>query len=75
MVNGILFNHESPRRHESFVTKKIIKGALAIKQGRQKALELGNLNTIRDWGYAPEYVEAMWKMLNHELTYLKDGSG
>jgi GDPmannose 4,6-dehydratase len=67
VVNGILFNHESPRRHESFVTKKIIKGAVAIKQGRESTLELGNLNTIRDWGYAPEYVEAMWKMLNHDM--------
>jgi len=66
VVNGILFNHESPRRHESFVTKKIIKGAVAIKQRRKNTLELGNLNAIRDWGYAPEYVEAMWQMLNHD---------
>jgi len=67
VVNGILFNHESPRRHESFVTKKIIKGAVAIKKRKENVLELGNLDTIRDWGYAPEYVEAMWKMLNHDM--------
>jgi GDPmannose 4,6-dehydratase len=67
LVNGILFNHESPRRHESFVTKKIIQGAVAIQRGRIHCLELGNLDTVRDWGYAPEYVEAMWQMLNHDV--------
>ena len=61
--NGILFNHESERRGETFVTKKIALGAARIAQGKQKKLELGNLNAIRDWGYAPEYVEGMWKML------------
>jgi GDPmannose 4,6-dehydratase len=66
VVNGILFNHESPRRHESFVTQKIIKGAVAIKQKRKNTLELGNLDSVRDWGYAPEYVEAMWRMLNYD---------
>ena len=66
VVNGILFNHESPRRHESFVTQKIIRGAVAIKYKRKNTLELGNLDSIRDWGYAPEYVEAMWRMLNYD---------
>ena len=61
--NGILFNHESERRGETFVTKKIAVGAARIAQGKQKTLTLGNLDAIRDWGYAPEYVEGMWKML------------
>ena len=61
--NGILFNHESERRGETFVTKKIALGAARIAQGKQKKLVLGNLDAIRDWGYAPEYVEGMWKML------------
>lgn len=64
--NGILFNHESPRRGETFVTKKITKAAARISQGRQDVLRLGNLNTLRDWGYAPEYVEAMWRMLQQD---------
>ncbi|PWU14569.1 MAG: GDP-mannose 4,6-dehydratase [Bdellovibrio sp.] len=64
--NGILFNHESPRRGETFVTKKITKAAARIKQGRQPDLTLGNLNAQRDWGYAKEYVEAMWLMLQQE---------
>ena len=61
---GILFNHESPRRDERFVTRKIVKSAVRIKLGLQKKLFLGNLNAKRDWGYAPEYVDAMWRMLN-----------
>lgn len=64
--NGILFNHESPRRGETFVTRKISRAAAAIKLGRQKELFLGNLDAKRDWGYAPEYVEAMWLMLQQE---------
>jgi GDPmannose 4,6-dehydratase len=63
--NGILFNHESPRRGETFVTRKITKAAVSIKKGQQKELLLGNLNAKRDWGYAPEYVECMWRMLQH----------
>lgn len=62
-VNGILFNHESPRRGETFVTRKITRAAARIKLGLQDALYLGNLDAKRDWGYAPEYVEAMWRML------------
>lgn len=62
-VNGILFNHESPRRGETFVTRKITRAVAAIKAGRQEHLYLGNLDAIRDWGYAPEYVEGMWRML------------
>ncbi|MCU1657463.1 MAG: GDP-mannose 4,6-dehydratase [Pseudonocardiales bacterium] len=62
-VNGILFNHESPRRGETFVTHKITRAAAAIAAGQQDYLYLGNLDAIRDWGYAPEYVEAMWRML------------
>jgi GDPmannose 4,6-dehydratase len=61
--NGILFNHESPRRGESFVTRKITKAAVAIMTGKEKQLTLGNLDAKRDWGYAPEYVECMWRML------------
>lgn len=61
--NGILFNHESPRRGETFVTRKITRAAAHIKAGLQKKLYLGNLEARRDWGYAPEYVEAMWLML------------
>ena len=61
--NGILFNHESPRRGESFVTRKITLTASRIKLGLQNSLTLGNLNAKRDWGYAPEYCEGMWKML------------
>ncbi|WP_327113431.1 GDP-mannose 4,6-dehydratase [Streptomyces sp. NBC_01341] len=62
-TNGILFNHESPRRGETFVTRKITRGVARIKAGLQDRLHLGNLDAVRDWGYAPEYVEAMWRML------------
>jgi GDPmannose 4,6-dehydratase len=62
-TNGILFNHESPRRGETFVTRKITRAVAAIKAGSQKKLYLGNLSAIRDWGYAKEYVESMWRML------------
>ena len=62
-VNGILFNHESPRRGETFVTRKITRAVAAIKAGTQESLYLGNLDSIRDWGYAAEYVEGMWRML------------
>jgi GDPmannose 4,6-dehydratase len=64
--NGILFNHESPRRGETFVTRKITRAVAHIKAGLQKKLYLGNLDAKRDWGYAKEYVEAMWLMLQHE---------
>ncbi|MBM7417249.1 GDPmannose 4,6-dehydratase [Rhodococcus sp. PvP016] len=62
-VNGILFNHESPRRGETFVTRKITRAVARIKAGTEKDLYMGNLDAIRDWGYAPEYVEGMWRML------------
>jgi GDPmannose 4,6-dehydratase len=62
-VNGILFNHESPRRGRTFVTRKITRGIADILGGREQKLYLGNLDARRDWGYAPEYVEAMWSML------------
>ncbi len=62
-VNGILFNHESPRRGETFVTRKITRAVARIKAGVQERLYLGNLESTRDWGYAPEYVEGMWRML------------
>ena len=61
--NGILFNHESPRRGETFVTRKISRAVAAIKLGLQNDLYLGNMDAKRDWGYAPEYVEGMWRML------------
>ena len=64
--NGILFNHESPRRGETFVTRKITRAAARIKAGLEKDLYLGNLDARRDWGYAPEYVEAMWLMLQQD---------
>ncbi len=64
--NGILFNHESPRRGETFVTRKISRAVAAIKLGLQKELFLGNIEAKRDWGYAPEYVEAMWLMLQQD---------
>jgi len=64
--NGILFNHESPRRGETFVTRKITRAVAAIKLGQQKELFLGNLDAKRDWGYAPEYVEAMWMMVQQD---------
>ena len=65
-TNGILFNHESPRRGETFVTRKITMAAAKIKLGLQEKLYLGNLEATRDWGYAPEYVESMWLMLQQE---------
>ena len=65
-VNGILFNHESPRRGATFVTRKITRAVARIKAGAQSKLYLGNLDALRDWGYAPEYVEGMWRMLQHE---------
>jgi len=64
--NGILFNHESPRRGETFVTRKITRAATRIKVGLEQSLFLGNLDARRDWGYAPEYVEAMWLMLQQD---------
>jgi GDPmannose 4,6-dehydratase len=64
--SGILFNHESPLRSERFVTKKVADAAAAIAAGRQRKLQLGNLDISRDWGYAPEYVEAMWRMLQRD---------
>jgi len=64
--NGILFNHESPRRGENFVTRKITMGLAAIRKGKAKELRLGNLDAQRDWGYAKDYVEAMWLMLQRE---------
>jgi GDPmannose 4,6-dehydratase len=65
-VNGILFNHESPRRGETFVTRKITRAVARIRYGFNESLYLGNLEARRDWGYAPDYVEAMWKMLQLE---------
>jgi len=65
-ANGILFNHESPRRGETFVTRKISKAVGRISVGIQSKLTLGNLNSYRDWGYAGDYVEAMWKILQHD---------
>ncbi|MGY6757300.1 GDP-mannose 4,6-dehydratase [Klenkia terrae] len=62
-VNGILFNHESPRRGETFVTRKVTRAVARIKAGLQDKLFMGNLDAVRDWGYAPEYVEGMWRML------------
>jgi GDPmannose 4,6-dehydratase len=64
--NGILFNHESPRRGEAFVTRKITRAVGRIKAGLQDKLFLGNLDPQRDWGYAPDYVDAMWRMLQHD---------
>ena len=65
-TSGILFNHESPRRGETFVTRKITRAVARIKAGLQEKLFLGNLEAKRDWGYAPEYVEAMWRMLQQD---------
>jgi GDPmannose 4,6-dehydratase len=65
-ANGILFNHESPRRGENFVTRKITRGLAAIKHGRAKELRLGNLDAKRDWGFAGDYVEAMWRILQQD---------
>jgi GDPmannose 4,6-dehydratase len=67
-VNGILFNHESPRRGETFVTRKITRAVARIAAGLQPKLYLGNLEARRDWGYAPEYVEGMWRMLQHDIA-------
>jgi GDPmannose 4,6-dehydratase len=64
--NGILFNHESPRRGENFVTRKITLSIARIKKGIQKQIKLGNLNAKRDWGYAPDYVDGMWRILQHK---------
>ncbi|HLO15057.1 MAG TPA: GDP-mannose 4,6-dehydratase, partial [Anaerolineales bacterium] len=65
-VSGILFNHESPRRGLEFVTRKISHGVARIKLGRTKELRLGNLESQRDWGFAGDYVEAMWRMLQYD---------
>jgi len=65
-TSGILFNHESPRRGETFVTRKITRAVARIKAGLQEKLFLGNLEAKRDWGYAPEYVDAMWRMLQQD---------
>jgi GDPmannose 4,6-dehydratase len=67
-TNGILFNHESPRRGETFVTRKITMAAAKIKLGLQSRLYLGNLEAIRDWGFAPEYTQSMWQMLQQETS-------
>jgi len=66
--NGILFNHESPRRGETFVTRKITRAAARIKEGKQDKVTLGNMDAKRDWGYAPEFVEAMWRMLQQDAA-------
>ena len=67
-TNGILFNHESPRRGETFVTRKITRAVAEIANGSKKKLFLGNLNAVRDWGYAKEYVESMWLMLQQDKS-------
>jgi GDPmannose 4,6-dehydratase len=64
--NGIRFNHESPRRGETFVTRKITRAVARIAAGEQNELYMGNLDSVRDWGYAPEFVEGMWRMLQHD---------
>ena len=66
--NGILFNHESPRRGETFVTRKITRAVAAIKKGKQESLTLGNLDSKRDWGFAPEYCEGMWMMMQQKSS-------
>jgi GDPmannose 4,6-dehydratase len=66
ICNGILFNHESERRGDTFVTQKIVKGLVDIVKGKKEKIYLGNLHSRRDWGYAPEYVEGMWMMLQHD---------
>jgi GDPmannose 4,6-dehydratase len=63
--SGILFNHESPRRGETFVTRKVVRAATRIKLGKETCLYLGNLDAIRDWGHAKDYVEGMWRILQH----------
>ena len=65
-VNGILFNHESPRRGETFATKKITKGLSRIHHGLEKTLYMGNIDSLRDWGHAKDYVEMQWMMLQQE---------
>jgi GDPmannose 4,6-dehydratase len=65
-VNGILFNHESPRRGETFVTRKITRSVARLKAGLEDTLFMGNIDAARDWGYAPEYVDAMWRMLQQD---------
>jgi GDPmannose 4,6-dehydratase len=65
--NGILFNHESPRRGSNFVTNKVVKGAVLIKKGEQKILELGNMDSFRDWGHSKDYVRAMHLIVNHNI--------
>ncbi len=67
-ATGILYNHESPRRSEDFVSKKIVSAAVRIKLGLQDKLELGNIDSTRDWGYAPEYVQVMWKILQQDTA-------
>ena len=67
-VNGILFNHESPRRGETFVTRKITRAVARIKAGLQDEIFMGNLDAVRDWGYAPEYVDGMWRMLQADTA-------
>jgi GDPmannose 4,6-dehydratase len=64
--NGILFNHESPRRGENFVTRKVSRAVTRIREGLQQVLKLGNVRAQRDWGYAPDYVDAMWRMLQRD---------
>ena len=66
ICNGILFNHESPRRGRTFVTKKIVEGLVDVKLGKKEKIFLGNLDAKRDWGYAKDYVEAMWLMLQQD---------
>jgi GDPmannose 4,6-dehydratase len=68
IVNGILFNHESPRRGETFVTRKITRAVARIQAGLDKCLWMGNIDAVRDWGYAPEYVEGMWRMLQRDTA-------
>lgn len=67
-ANGILFNHESPRRGETFVTKKIVEAAVRISKGEQKCLYLGNLDAVRDWGHAKDYVEGIWRIVQHDVA-------
>ena len=64
--NGILFNHESPRRGSNFVTNKVVKAAVEISKGKRDKLELGNLDSFRDWGHSKDYVRAMHKIINHK---------
>jgi GDPmannose 4,6-dehydratase len=66
--NGILFNHESPRRGETFVTRKITRAVSRIKHGLQSELYMGNINALRDWGFAGDYVEGMWRILQHDCA-------